>query len=301
LSLTDIFTVRKILQASTVFIPNVYNECVVLPLFDKAQLSSANIVEGSETVKIIRTATPFPDPSNPIALHNTDPVSFYHQRIVPDTVVVADSPLLTNVFVESLDYIIDYTSGNICRSSVGSSIASGDSVYVWYLPFVVLSLGDDYNIDYVLGQINRRGGSTIPNGATLYVDYLQSSNLPSESLIEELIFEMEAYIGPRLRSEYSLDSIDPELKSAATNYVLYSYCLAAATHHLSFVASDISDDISKSFISLSEKYLSLARVLFSRFLSVGLDTIGGVIQNRFPTSRSKNRVSPSVPVGFRSH
>jgi len=300
LSLTDVFTVRKLLQIAAVSLPDVYNERVTLLAFEGAQLSNVNILPYSEVVKVIRTAVPFADPANPITLNDTDPFSLAHQRIVWDSVVVADAPVLTTVYVENLDYIIDYNTGKINRTAAGSAIPSGGQVFVWYTPFTVLNRGNDYAINYSAGKISRVN-VLVPSGVTLYVDYTTPGFTLDDELIGELIFQMEAFIAPRLRSPYSLESTDPELKSAATNYVLYSFCLSASIRELSAVASSDSDNISSSWMKLADKYLALAKVLFSRFLSVGADTIGGLIQNRYATSRSRSQSSPSVPVGTRRH
>ncbi len=301
MALTDRETVKKVIQSERVYIPDVENNRVQLTLFEAGQLEFSNITLDSESVKIIRVNSPQADSHNPITLNDQDSVDLDAQKIVPDTVVVASDLILTTVYVENDDYVIDYLNGTIERTSLGSAIANGGTVYVWYLPFVVLVSGDDYNFDYNAGTLKRRAGSTIPNKATLYVDYNHAAVEPADNLLEELIIEMESFIEPRLKGGFSLDSDDPGLKSASTNFVLYLYCLSASLKELRFAGRDNSDDIARRWQDLSEKYLNAAKSMFSKFLNVSTESIGGMIQNRFTTSRTRKMVSPTVSPGTRRH
>lgn len=291
--LTDIETVRKIVQADENFAENEFDDEVVLSLFDRSQLQHANITENSESVKIIRVNAPQADSSNPLVLNDQDFADLDAEKIVPDSVVVADSLVLTTVYVENDDYIVDYDTGRVARSSTGTTIPNGGQVYVWYLPFVVLTSGDDYNIHYSSGEVNRRAGSTIPDGARVYVDYRHKDTTPSDTLLEELIEEMEAYIEPRLTGE-SMESDNKELKAAATNFVVYSYCMAAALKELQVAGKDKSDNIARRWTELGEKYLALSRQLFSKYLTVNTKALGGLIENRFVKNRSRTIHSPTV-------
>lgn len=301
MALTDIETIRKVIQAEKITIPDEINESLKLKLLEGAQLEFSNITENSETVKIIRVNTPQADSHNPITLNNQNPVDLDAQKIVPNSGVVAIDLTLTTVYIENRDYIIDYENGTVARTSIGSTIANGGQVFVWYLPFVVLTNGDDYGIDYQSGRINRRTGTTIPNEAVVYVDYNHTETSPGESLIKELIEEMEAFIEPRLKSGITLNSADKGLKAASTNYVLYSYCLAACIKELTIARRDQSDDIAKQWSALSEKYLANAKIMFGKYLAVSTQQLGGVIENRYTKNRRRIIQSPSVSRRIRSH
>jgi len=301
MALTDIETVKKVIQSDKVFVSEQLNNRLKLVLFNKAQLEFTNITEDSEKVKIIRVNAPHADSHNPITLNDQDPVDLDAQKIAWDSVVVASDLILTTVYVESDDYIIDYENGAVSRSSIGSTIPNGGTVYVWYIPFVVLTTGDDYNIDYNTGEINRRAGSSIPNNATVYVDYNHTETAPGDALLLELIEEMEAMIVPKLKGGFSVDSADKGLKAAATNYVLYAFCLAASLKELNIAGRNTSDDLARRWHDLADKYLALAKSMFSKYLSVSTQQLGGLIQNRFAENRKRTIQSPTITARLRRH
>lgn len=294
MALTDIEQIKKMIEGERTYMAKVFNDRVTLTGFEDGQLEYTNVTEDSESVKIIRSATPNADNGNPITLNDQVPINLQYQKIVSDSVVVADDLLLTTIYVENDDYIINYENGTIERTSLGTTIPNGGTVYVWYLPFVVLTAGNDYNIDFPRGVIKRRAGSSIPDGATVYVDFTHSDVRPSDELIEILIEQMEAYIEPRLSGDYSLESTDRGLQAAAANYVMYAYCLSAGAKELRIAGKNNSDDLAFRWRQLSEQYLALSRQLFSKYLKVSTKEIGGVIENRFVSKRSRTIQSPSV-------
>jgi len=301
MSLTNLSTILKILISGEIIIPDIFNEQVKLLVYDQTQMQNKNISSGSERVKIIRQSAPSANAGNPVTLINQVPVSLSHQLIVPNTVVVASSLFLSTVYVENADFIIDYFNGTIERTSTGSTITSGGQVYVWYLPFTQLNQSDDYSLDYVSGKIKRKSGSSIPDKATVFVDYAISTvDSFSDTQIEELIKEMEAYIAPHLKPSYSITSTDEGLKAAATNYVLYLCCLSGSLNTLNY-PNDISNKVSDSWLKLSEKYFSLASELFRTYLSTPLPSFSasGTIENRYLKARSIQKVSPSLSRGYR--
>jgi len=301
MALTDLQTIRKIIISEQAFIPNIFNEKIQIGLYNKSQLQHVNITQSSESVKIIMSNTPVLDAKNPIALNSNIVYPLSSSKIVWDTVVVANNLSLSIIYVENKDFFIDYFSGTIERSSINSSITNGQQVYVWYLPFVLLNSGNDYNIDYITGEISRRSGTTVPNKATLYVDYTHAQNLPSDTTINELIIEMENWLLPRLKPPYSLNSSDLGLKAASTNYVLYLFCLQASLNELLIAGKDTSDDLSKQWIALSDKYSKVSINLFSKYINVSSLPTGGVIENRFVKNRYRTKQSPSVSPGKRRH
>lgn len=301
MALTNIDTIKKIIQNTSVYKPTIYNEKIQLTLFEAGQIPNTNIVTDTENIKIIRQNEPTLDSKSPITLNNQDPVSLSNSLIVENTVVVASSLLLSVVYTENKDYIIDYYTGKIERTSLGSSITSRSQVYVWFIPFIKLSSGSDYNIDYSAGTIKRRAGTSIPNKASIYVDYTHAQNVPMDDAIYECIYEMEAFLENKLKAGFDFDSDNRALKSAATNFSIYLLCLAQAFKELTIASKTSSDDIAKQWFSLADKYLKVAKDLFGPFLLTSTKQIGGLIQNRFTTNRSRTTQSPSVPLTIRRH
>lgn len=294
MSLTDLATIKKLIQAEEVSIPNVFNERIVVNLFEDNQLQHTNIDIDSESVKIIRQATPSADSNNPITLTSSTPINLDSQKIVWDTVTVSADLGLTTIYTENLDYIIDYFNGIITRSTIGSSIVSGSSIYVWYLPFTVLNNGSDYNFNYDNGTLNRRAGTTIPQSATLFVDYSHSQSTVTDLAIYESIAQAEAFIEPRLKSPFTLSSDNIGLKAAATSFTMHILCLSQTFKELNVARRDESDDLAKEWYSLSDKYLSMALSQFSKYLKITSLEYSGLIQNRFPTRRKKTLRSPHL-------
>ena len=301
MALTDVETLKKIIQALAIDIPNVMNERLILTLFEAGQLQHNNIDEDSESVKIIRQLLPAADAGNPITLNGNTAANLDNQKPVWNMVVVADDLLLSTVYVENDDYIIDYISGTIERATVGSTITDGQAVYVWHVPFVVLVSGDDYNIDYDNGIIKRRAGSSIPNKATVFVDYSHSQATVTDTVLVEIILEMESFIEPKLKPGFSLDSADEGLKAASTNYCMYLYCLSASLKELHVSGKENSDDLARRWHELADKYMNTAVAMFAKYLKVSSQQIGGMVQNRFVKNRSRTLYSPSVSSKSRRH
>lgn len=298
--LTDLETIKKLIQAEEVFIPDIRNERAALALFERSQMNHSNIVEGTEVVKIIRTAVPIKNAVNP-TLTDQDAFNLVSGKIVPDTVVVADDALLTTVYVENDDYIIDYDLGTIERTNIGTTIGNGATVHVWYVPFVVLTGGSDYNFHHSEGQLNRRAGTTIPTKAMVFIDYTHAEGLPSDTLIVEMITEMESFIEPRLKPGFTLASSDEGLKTAASNYVMWGLCLALSFRELNVGGKDNSDDLAKRWQDLSKLYMGAAQQMFGKYLRTSTQQWGGMVQNRFVKDRTRKSQSPSVPVSIRRH
>jgi hypothetical protein len=252
-SYTDIDTVKKLLQSMPTIFNNIQDEKITFNDFDKSYLQYTNIDVDSEIVKIIRTVTLTND--NPTLTDNTE-INLSGTFIVPNTVVVADSLTLTTIYVENKDYIINYTTGKISRTTVGSSITNPQTVYVWYIPYVQLTDGSDYNTDDDEGSLNRRAGTSIPDKATVYVDYSHSQGNVPDDLIAELILETDSIINNVIKAT-EVDSTDKALNSAATNFVMYLICLSQSQKILK-LSRTISDDVGEAWIKLADSYLSAA-------------------------------------------
>jgi len=297
---TDITTIKKLIQVDTPIIPSVHNERVLLTLSQPSQLSHATIDLDTDIVKILRIADPYPDTGNPITLNTTVPVNLDQEKIVWNTVVVADSLALTTIYVENDDYIIDYFNGTVERTTIGSTIPDGGTVYVWYLYFTVMIRGTDYTINIDLGTIARRAGTTIPDHATVWVDYAHSQSNPTDLAITQCILQTEAYLVPKLKPSFTLDSDDVGLQSSATNYALHLLALSQAFKVLSATQKEDPDSLARQWFTLSDKYFTLASRSFSKYLHVSSLDYGGLIQNRFTSTRTRTRTSPTISPGTRA-
>lgn len=293
---TNLDTINKMLMSVDTPNPVVLNERLTLTLFDAAYLPNTNIDLDSESIKVIAERLPTVDSHCPITLNGTTPVTLDHSKIVWNTVLVADTAMLGTVYTENIDYIVDYFNGTLERTTVGSSIVSGSTVYIWYVPFTVLTSGNDYNINYTEGTITRRAGTIIPNKGTVYCDYSHSQLSVTDSLIEECANQAEALILSNLNPAYSAMSTDTGLRAGSTQLALHIIMLSLAQRELRIAAHANSDDIAMQFMSLSQNYLNIANQHLSPFIKQLFLSSGGVLENRFVTSRARGMVSPTVTV-----
>jgi len=294
MAFTSIDTIRTFLQEVETPDPSVFDEPATLDTFDAAYLSFRNIDDDSEVIKIIRRNTPSADTGNPLTLNAGVPVSLSSQYVKRGSVVVASSLALTTVYVENDDYIVDYSAGTIERSSVGSSIADGGLVYVWYLPYAVLTKGSDYNINYSEGSIKRRAGTTVPDGATVYCDFSHSQSSITDSLISECIDHTDAFLRQRLLGNYSALNSDEALIAASTQYCLYLLSLSQGVRELRVNTRENADSIAKTWYALAQQYLSVSLTTFSKYFSVTDFYSGGILENRFSSEGFRSVVSPSI-------
>jgi hypothetical protein len=204
--------------------------------------------------------------------------------------------MLGTIYTENVDYVVDYFNGTLERTTVGSSIVSGSTVFIWYVPFTVLTSGNDYNINYTEGTITRRAGTIIPNKGTIYCDYSHSQLSVTDALIEECASEAEALIASNLNPAYSTSSTDAGLRAGSTQLALHLIMLSLAQRELRVAAHANSDDIAAQFISLANTYLGVANQHLSPFIKQLFLYSGGVIENRYATSRNRSMSSPTVTV-----
>lgn len=243
--------------------PNIFNEEVLFEAYDKTHLQYNTIDTGTEIVKAIRQI--IPDDETAI-LNAQTYANLSANLIVPKTVVVANSATLTTLYVENEDYIIDYSNGKIRRTS-STDISDGQTIYIWYLPYVKLTLNSDYNFDYTEGSINRRAGSSIQDGATIYIDYSHSQVDVSDNLIDEVILQTDAMFDKIIKTEF-INSTEKAIESAATNYCMYLISLSQAQKTLR-LSRTVSDDLGKVWIELSKSYFATANTFLSSYLAFG--------------------------------
>lgn len=147
-------------------------------------LPHAGIREGSATVKARRSISP-------VRLTETLDNSWVilnHAQLIESTVVVASDSSLGTIYIENLDYIVDYAGGRIKRIDTGA-IASGQQVTIWYGHYHIYADGDDYTINHAAGQLSRRSNGDIADGQQVLVDYSVSLGSVSDATIDQAIAE----------------------------------------------------------------------------------------------------------------
>lgn len=162
----------------------VRNAPLILSGTTPTNLPHAGIREGSATVKARRD-------NYPVRLTETLDnawVILNHAQLIEGTVLVASDSSLGTIYIENLDYIVDFAGGRIKRIDTGA-ITNGQQVTIWYGHYHINSEGDDYTINYAAGQLLRRSNGDIADGQQVLVDYSVSLGSVSDTIIDQAITE----------------------------------------------------------------------------------------------------------------
>ena len=263
MSWTDSATVKKHIMQSDIADGEVENEEHTLRGTDSEQLNSTLILNDSEEVKTIDLGEPYAFGALTLTSYNL--ATLGHSDLAPGSVVVADGVHRTTVYVEGVDYVVDYEAGKI-RRAVGTSIPSGSDVYVWYLYFTVHVKDTDYTIDSEAGTVARINGGGIADGGIVYVDYQSSASTVTDSLIAEAITEAEDKILRRLSDSYNASSTDQGLKTGATELSISIICNSKAMDIMNRSRDSGADDMSGQWREISHRYEKQAWETLSYFL-----------------------------------
>lgn len=287
---------KRLLMVSESPTTNVFDAEITLTAYDDTYLEHTLITSGSEILKVARQASPYHDAHSPITLIENVASQLTYQKAVKGSVVVASDTILSTVYTENVDYVIDYSNGLINIGSSGSSIPSGTSVHVWYLPYTVLSRDSDYTIDYTSGAIRRLYGTTIPDGSSVMVDYAHSDYTIPDAAILEAMKRAESIIEDNLASGYSLTSGCEGLKSAAMYYTAYLLCLALACREGILARSSNAAEIAREFRIMAQSFLEIATYNFSKYLKVSSLPTAEIISNRAASPSNTRAITPPAIV-----
>ena len=264
MSWTTTTIVKKHLQDTGVSIDSVVDEHHILTDEDSEQLAHAYITDHSEKVKTIDSNSPYSQGS--VKISGTSWKSLDFEQIVPGTMVVADDTFLTTIYIEGVDYTIDYPNGKI-RRDTGGGIGDGGTVYIWYQYYTVHTKDTDYTITEETGTIARIDGGGIANGSRVWVDYELDVGSVADSLIEQAIVEAEDKILTRLSSDYSGSSTDQGLKTGATELTLSVVTREMAAEAMRTYPSSKAAALSEQWRKLSIRFEQQAWKTLSMFLA----------------------------------
>jgi len=181
--------------------------------------------------------------------------------IVGGSVVVADNSSLRTVYIENLDYIVDYSEGTITTKN-GGGITTSQTVTMWYLPFTVLSNGIDYTVDSQQGSLKRISAGTIAVGETVYIDYSPQFATIDEAVLTAAALEANALIEAEVDPEKAFTG-DAVIQAAATYRALDVVCRTAAARELARQTGD--DSVSQMWVKLADGYAERAERLIRGF------------------------------------
>ena len=224
------------------------------------QLPHINILLDSERVKGKEQNVPTQEN---ISFSSSDTVFLSHQELIFDTVVVAKDSSLGEIYVENIDYSIDYDNGTITRIEDGS-IPQGSEAVIWYLWFRIYTKDADYHIDYNKGQITRIVSGVIEDGQWVLVDYTVEYGLLSDEVIKNAIVEANDKILKVIDPSYS-NSTDQSLVTAETYLAVSILCNIKALEVMTQNPGSTAKSLSLAWSSMSSVYRERAFDLLKRF------------------------------------
>ena len=238
----------------------VENERVRLSGSDDVFLQKKPILKDSERVKGKEQIEPTQES---VSLAGSDTFALSHSELIPETIVMASDSSLGIIYLENVDYHIDYDIGAIRRLSSGS-IPQGADLVIWYLYFRVYQRGVDYEIDYQKGSIRRRTSGDIESEQWLYIDYTAEYGSLGDEVLENAISEANDQIITFIDDSHR-ESTDRSLVDAETYLAVSIICRIRAMEAISPSRRTGSGVDARSWTALSETYKKEAYNFLSRF------------------------------------
>ncbi len=257
---TNIDLVRKHIREHQLGAANIENISCHLVGQTPFQLPHINILSDSEMVKGKEQNVPTQEN---VSFSSSDIVSLAHQELIPDTVVVAKDSSLGEIYVENIDYSIDYDNGKITRIP-DASIPQGSEVVIWYLWFQIYTKDTDYHIDYNKGQIRRITSGEIEDGQWVLADYTVEFGLLNDEVIANAIVEANDKILKVIDPSYS-NSTDQSLVTAETYLAVSILCNIKALEVISQNPGSVAKSLSLTWSNMSCIYRERAFDLLKEF------------------------------------
>lgn len=256
MSYTSVDMVRRYLSDSAYPGPAVTDQRLVLEGVEYISFCNGPVDGDSVVVKSIRQTRP-----GRVAVSvGEGSVSFHDGPLVPGTVVVASDTSLGTVYVENVDYIVDYAAGYLHLHPEGT-IAPSAEVVVWYLPFTVFDEGVDYSLDSLKGCLRRFSDGAVADGEAVLLDYSSTQVSWDDELIAAAVAEANGTIEREIDPSGDFGA-DPGLQAAATYRALAIVGRAAGMRALT-VQSD--DGVAVAWLKLVDAFSERADEHLARF------------------------------------
>jgi hypothetical protein len=165
------------------------------------------------------------------------------------------------LYVENIDYAIDYTVGTIAVKSDGL-LNVGQIVTVWYQQFASYTEGTDYQIKADSGEIKRMSSGDIADGETVYLDYAPIYDSFNDDILNNAVAEANSLVEQEVDPDGQFGA-DRTLQAAATQRALAIICRTAAARELSSRRGE--DRTALAWMKLSDQYASGSEQLLNRF------------------------------------
>ena len=242
----------------------IYDEAVQLLANDISNLQNCVILASTESIKAKEQNEPTLEN---ISFADGDSIILSHPKLIPDSVVVSNDSSLGRIYIENVDYGIDYSTGQIRRIASGS-IPAGGNVVIWFLYYRIYQRGIDYDIDYQRGTLRRRTSGDIESGQWVLVDYTTEYGNIDDEAIENAIVEANQQLVTFIDDVYR-DSSDRSLVTAETYLAISIVCRIRAMESISpSRGADTKSSDAMSWRALSDMYRREAYDILARFAGV---------------------------------
>jgi hypothetical protein len=181
--------------------------------------------------------------------------------------VVAGDSSLGKIYIENVDYHIDYDDGSISRITSGA-IPQGATVIIWYLYYRVYEKGIDYDFDYQQGRVKRRSGGAIESGQWAKADYTAEYSSLDDDAIVNAISEANSRILDFIDTVHQ-DSNDKLLVAAETYLAVSIICGIRAMESISPSRGKTESSDAMSWTALSDMYKKEAYNILSKYAGPG--------------------------------
>lgn len=181
--------------------------------------------------------------------------------LVQDSVVVSSDSSLGTVYVENVDYIIDYSAG-VLTIKPGGALTPGQNVTAWYGVYVPYNSGSDYVVNSSNGSLRRTANSDIASGETVYLDYVPIIQSYNDVIIQNAVDEANSIIEKTVDPDQQF-GVEPLLQIAATYRAVEIVSRASAARELSSQKGEYN--VALSWIKLADEYSRRSDELLKSF------------------------------------
>ncbi len=181
--------------------------------------------------------------------------------IIRESVVAASDSSLGTVYTENVDFIIDYSAGELTIKS-GGALTAGHKIVVWYSNFVTYTKNVDYTLDAAEGSLKRIAAGAISSGESVMLDYEPVYQSYTEQLLQNAVDEANNLIEKTVDPDQQF-GIEPALQAAATYRALEIVSRAAAARELSSLRGQ--DKVAAVWLKIAETYATRADELLKSF------------------------------------
>lgn len=235
----------------------VTDQPVTMPDSDHVRFYGGAIDAESFRVKSLRSRKP----ARATVTFSNGSAVITSNSIVPDSVVVASDSSLGTVYVENVDYIVDY-GGGLLTMKVGGALSSNHQVTVWFLPYALYEAGSDYALDAANGRIKRLAGGDIAVGETAWLDYCPVFVSVADEIVDNAVTMANGMIEQEVDPDRQYEA-DSALSAGATYRALEIVCRAAASRELASQRG--ADKVAAGWMKLSDDYATRSDLLLRNF------------------------------------